>query len=129
MNTRLLKDTIGWGFLLWLIGYVLGFIFFAFVPQDMVGWFIMPIGIAIAVWVLLKKITAPRLQYYVLIAVVWTVIAIICDYLFLVLLLKPADGYYKLDVYLYYALTFVLPLLVGWRKRVTGTRSPSTSSE
>jgi hypothetical protein len=29
---------------------------------------------------------------------------------------KPADGYYKLDVYLYYILTFALPLIVGWRK-------------
>jgi hypothetical protein len=28
----------------------------------------------------------------------------------------PADGYYKIDVYLYYAFTFLLPILVGWRK-------------
>jgi hypothetical protein len=28
----------------------------------------------------------------------------------------PPDGYYKPDVYLYYVSTFVLPLIVGWRK-------------
>jgi len=39
-------------------------------------------------------------QYYVLLAVVWTLIAIVFDYLFLVKVFKSADGYYKLDVYL-----------------------------
>lgn len=43
----------------------------------------------------------------------WTLIAIIFDYFFLVKLLKPADGYYKLDVYLYYSLTFILPVVAG----------------
>jgi len=38
--------------------------------------------------------------------------------LFIVKAFKPADGYYKLDVYLYYALTFALPLIVGWRKKL-----------
>jgi hypothetical protein len=36
--------------------------------------------------------------------------------LFIVKLLNPADGYYKADVYLYYALTFISPLIVGWWK-------------
>jgi len=44
-------------------------------------------------------------------------IAVIFDYLFLVKMFKPTDGYYKLDVYLYYILTFLLPLIVGWRKK------------
>ncbi|HEY1303237.1 MAG TPA: hypothetical protein VGF24_06790 [Vicinamibacterales bacterium] len=37
-------------------------------------------------------------------------------YLFIVKALKPADGYYKLDVYLYYALTFLIPVTVGWKE-------------
>jgi hypothetical protein len=40
------------------------------------------------------------------------------DYFLLVKVFKPVDGYYKLDVYLYYVLTFILPLIVGWRKSV-----------
>ena len=38
------------------------------------------------------------------------------DYLLIVKVFSPPDGYYKLDVYLYYALTFIMPLVVGWLK-------------
>ncbi len=47
---------------------------------------------------------------------IWTVMAIFLDYIFLVKLLNPADGYYKLDVYLYYTITLILPIIVGWFK-------------
>lgn len=40
----MLKDTLGWGFLLWLIGYALGMILFSIVPHSLIGWIIMPIG-------------------------------------------------------------------------------------
>ena len=118
MTRQFIKDTLGWGFLLWLIGYALGMILFSIVPLYMIGWVIMPIGIVITLWVLFKKISGETLKYYFLLAVVWTLIAIVFDYFFLVKAFKPADGYYKLDVYLYYVLTFVLPLVVGWRKRI-----------
>ena len=117
MNRQLLKDTLGWGFVLWLIGYVLGIVLFSIVPLSLIGWIIMPIGIAIILWVLTRKIKSKAFNYYLLLAVAWTAIAIIFDYLFLVQTFKPADGYYKLDVYLYYSLTFILPLIVGWRKK------------
>lgn len=113
MDKQLLKYAFGWGFLLWLIGYILGIILFMVVPTSLVGWIIMPIGIAITAWVLLKKIRRNSFQDYLLLAVVWTLIAIVFDYLFLVKVFKPSDGYYKLDVYLYYALTFILPLIIG----------------
>ncbi|MEK7185850.1 MAG: hypothetical protein AAB675_00605 [Patescibacteria group bacterium] len=116
MNRQLFKDALGWGFLLWLIGYALGIMLFSIVPISMIGWIITPIGIALTLWVLFKKIKGETLQYYFRLAIVWTLIAIIFDYFFLVKAFKPADGYYKLDVYLYYVLTFVLPLIVGWRK-------------
>ena len=117
MKRQFLKDTLGWGFLLWLLGYVLGIILFMFVPPSILGWIIMPIGIVLTLWVLIKKIKGNSFQYYLLLAVLWTLIAIIFDYLFLVKVFNPADGYYKLDVYLYYALTFVLPLIIGWSKK------------
>lgn len=56
-------------------------------------------------------------NYYLRMAIGWTLIAVIFDYFFLVKVFKPADGYYKIDVYLYYVLTFVLPLIVGWIKK------------
>ena len=117
MNRQLLKDGIGWGFLLWLIGYVLGIILFTIVPFSVVGWVIMPFGISITIWVLLKKIKSKHFQYYLLLALIWTSLAITLDYFFLVKVFKPADGYYKLDVYLYYTFAFILPLIIGWGKQ------------
>lgn len=110
MNKNFLKEGLGWGILLWFIGYVLGIILFFIMPPDKLGWVIMPIGIVLTLWVCLRKIQAKDLSYYVKIAIIWTVIAVIFDYFFLVLLIKPEDGYYKLDVYLYYLFTFLLPL-------------------
>lgn len=122
MNKQLLKDAFGWGLLLWLIGYALGIMLFALVPLSLIGWIIMPIGTVITLWVLLKKVKADSFGYYALLAVVWVLIAIVFDYFFLVKAFKPADGYYKPDVYLYYALTFGLPLIVGWKKAMTPQR-------
>ena len=116
MSRRFWIDALLWGFVLWLIGYVLGILFFAFVPANLLGWAIMPIGILVALWILFTRVKGDSLQYYVLVALTWTAIAILADYFLLVQLFKPADGYYKLDVYLYYAITFVLPIVVGWWK-------------
>lgn len=35
MSKQLLKDTLGWGFILWLIGYALGMMLFAVVPLNL----------------------------------------------------------------------------------------------
>ncbi len=114
MNKPFIKDSLGWGFILWFIGYILGFVFFTLVPPAYLGWAIMPFGIAITLWVLFRKVKGDSMKYYLSIAVAWTLIAVVCDYLFLVMLLKPADGYYKLDVYIYYVLAFLMPLAVGY---------------
>jgi hypothetical protein len=116
MTKQFLKDALGWGFLLWLVGYILGIIFFAVVPAPLLGWVIMPFGILLTLWVLYKKVKADSLGYYMKMAVAWMLIAVVCDYFFLVKIFNPADGYYKVDVYLYYALTLALPLVVGWKK-------------
>ncbi len=117
MNKQLLKDSLGWGIILWLIGYLLGFIFFLVLPTSLIGWVIMPIGLIITLWVLLNKVKSESFEYYFILSVIWTLIAVAFDYLFIVEALKPADGYYKLDVYLYYALTFISPPIVGvWKK-------------
>lgn len=116
MNKKVFVDILGWGFLLWLIGYGLGIMLFVLVPPTVIGWIITPIGTAITLFVLFKKIRSTSFSYYLLISVSWLLIAVVCDYLFLVKAFKPADGYYKLDVYFYYFLTFALPILVGWRK-------------
>ncbi len=116
MNKKLFKEALGWGFLLWLVGYVLGIVLFMLVPVAYIGWIIMPIGIVITLWVLYRKIHSEKFNYFLKLGVVWTVMAVIFDYIFIVIMFTPDDGYYKLDVYFYYLFTLTLPLLVGWMK-------------
>jgi hypothetical protein len=115
------KDTIIWGAGLWFVGWVLGIVAFMMVPANMIGWVVSPIGILATLWVLFAKINPPAgeaggIMYYLKISVAWTIIAIVLDYLLLVQLFKPADGYYKPDVYFYYFTTFALPLIAWYFK-------------
>lgn len=118
MNKQLLRDSFGWGFFLWLVGYVLGILLFPVVATSLIGWAILPIGTLVTLWVLSTRVKGESLQSYFVLATVWTLIAVVCDYLLLVRVFNPSDGYYKLDVYLYYSLTFTLPLAVGLGKQV-----------
>lgn len=120
---KTLMQVLGWGIGLWLIGYILGIIFFPILPISMIGWLIMPIGAIITLWVLFKRIKLESFHSYLILAITWTLIAIIFDYFFLVKIFKPSDGYYKLDVYLYYVFTFTLPLIVGWYKNFNRRKS------
>lgn len=42
MTKQFYKDAFGWGFVLWLIDYVLGIILFMAVPVDLIGWIVTP---------------------------------------------------------------------------------------
>jgi len=116
MDAQTFIDALGWGFTLWLIGYILGILLFFVLPAALIGWAILPVGIVITLYVLLTRITGSDLRHYALLAVSWTAIAIACDYVFIVLLFRPEEAYYKADVYVYYVLMVFLPLAVGWLK-------------
>ena len=115
MKLQTIKDSIGWGFLLWFIGYLLGIVLFVVVSTDMIGWVLSPVATLFTLWVLIKKIKSKQFAYYVMIGIVWTIIAIIFDYVFIVTLFK-STSYYKLDVYVYYVIMFMLPVVVGMKK-------------
>jgi len=115
-HAKVFLNTVLWGLALWFFGYVLGFVFFMFAPQALIGWYIMPFGVAATLWVLLAKIKRNKFDGYVILGVIWTLIAVLFDYLFIVKLLQSAN-YYKPDVYMYYLLTFILPIVVGWRSK------------
>jgi hypothetical protein len=112
---KIFLNTVFWGFILWLFGYALGVVFFAFVPKEALGWAIMPFGFLATLWVLFKKIKREKFGCFIGLGVVWTVIAVVLDYVFIVKLFNSTD-YYKIDVYIYYILTFMLPVIVGWYK-------------
>ena len=117
LNKQFFADTLIWGFLLWLLGYILGIVLFMLVSTSIIGWIIIPIATIITFWVLIKKIKSISIQYYLIIGIIWTLLAIILDYILIVKAFNPVDGYYKPDVYLYYALTFMLPIFIGALKQ------------
>lgn len=119
-NRLLLVDGLAWGFLLWLIGYILGIVFFAFVPPGDIGWYVMPLGFAATCFALWKWVRPDWMWPALVVGVIWCMIAIVFDYMLIVRLLAPADGYYKLDVYLYYVSALVMPPLGAWLRRRNG---------
>ncbi|OPY36382.1 MAG: hypothetical protein A4E35_01921 [Methanoregula sp. PtaU1.Bin051] len=108
-----IKDTAGLGTGLWLIGYLLSLVLFFSPLAKMMGWILLivctPVTIVIAWWWFHKR-DLP-LNYYAKVGVAWTMIAVVLDYLFIVLLLHAT--YYGPDVFVYYTLTFVIPVGVG----------------
>jgi len=111
-----LINTVIWGFVLWLIGYIAGFVLFFILPKAYIGWAITPFATLISIWVLMKKVRRPELMCYFSLGLLWTIMAVGLDYLFIVKMLKTGASYYKPDVFLYYILTFILPIMVGYWK-------------
>jgi hypothetical protein len=108
-----IKDAVGLGTLLWLFGYVASLILFFTPLVNNMGWIISaifaPVTIVIT-WLWFRARGLPLL-YFVKVGIVWTVIAIVLDYLFIVQLFQAT--YYETDVFVYYALTFLIPAGVG----------------
>jgi hypothetical protein len=117
MGSFIKRDVLGFGLFLWLVGYLLGFVFYAFVPTALIGWFVMPLGIGLTCLVLWKWVRVASMRDAVLLGIAWSAIAIAGDYLFIVRLLSPPDGYYKPDVYLYYLITLALPIVAALIRR------------
>lgn len=110
-----LTNTLLWGFVLWFVGYVAGIILFMVVPNGYIGWVISPLATLFMVWVVLKKVKRPELSCYFGLGFVWTIMAVALDYIFIVKLFNSKE-YYQSDVFLYYVLTLILPLCVGYWK-------------
>ena len=107
------KDTAGLGIVLWLLGYLASMVLFFTPFAGIMGWIITavftPVTVAIAWWWFRAR--RLPLAYYVKVGAAWTLIAVVFDYLFIVLLLQAE--YYRPDVFVYYALTFLIPVGVG----------------
>ena len=108
------KDTAGIGILLWLIGYLASLGLFFSPLHGIMGWILLgictPVSVIITWWWFRKRDLS--LYYYTFVGITWTVIAVIFDYLFIVLFFNAT--YYGADVYLYYLVTFLIPVIVGF---------------
>lgn len=114
LTRKILIDTLLLGFFVWLIGYLAGIVLYFFLSPDVLGWVLFTFFTPIVIFLCYKRFgkRKERISYYALVASVWLIIAVVFDYLFLVKLLNPSN-YYKLDIYVYYASTFLIPFLVG----------------
>ena len=110
------KNMLFWGFILWFAGYIASIILFFVVPKEYIGWVITPLAIVFTIWVLIHKVKRPELMCYFGTGLIWTIMAVALDFFFIVLLLNAGIAYYKPDVLLYYFLTFILPIVVGYWK-------------
>jgi len=112
MKVRII-DTIGIGTALWLFGYLASLALFFSPVANIMGWIITavftPITIGITWWRFRGRNLPP--SYFVTVGAAWTVIAVVFDYLFIVRLFQAT--YYRPDVFVYYALTFLIPVAVG----------------
>ncbi len=111
-----LADLFGFGFALWLFGFVLGMMLFSIVPTAYLGLVITPFAFAAALWVCLRRFRGRGDSglYLLSVGAVWLFIAVSFDYIFLVRAFSVAN-YYDFDVFLYYFITFFLPIAVGRR--------------
>ena len=109
-----IKDTAGLGTGLWLMGYLASLALFFSPYAVMMGWILLaiftPVTIAVTWWWFRQRERLPLL-YYAGVGVAWALIAIVFDYLFIVLLFRAT--YYGADVFVYYVLTFFIPVGVG----------------
>ena len=102
------------GIFVWFIGYLAGIVLYFFLSPDILGWVLFAIFTPIVILLCYMRFgkREESISYYAFVAAVWLIVAIVFDYLFLVKLLNP-PVYYKLDVYVYYASTFLIPFLIG----------------
>ena len=114
MAKTILVDAPALGIFVWLIGYLAGIVLYFFISPDILGWVLFAIFTPIVILLCYKRFgkREESISYYAFVAAVWLIVALVFDYLFLVKLLNP-PVYYKLDVYVYYASTFLIPFLVG----------------
>jgi len=109
-----IKDTAGLGTGLWLIGYLASLALFFTPLAGIMGWILLivftPVTIAITWWWFRQR-ESLRVQYYAGVGVAWMLIAVVLDYLFIVMLFQAT--YYGPDVFVYYAMTFLIPVGVG----------------
>jgi hypothetical protein len=109
-----IKDIAVLGTALWLIGYLASLVLFFTPYAGVMGWILIavftPVTIVIVLWWFRKRERLP-LQYYAGVGVAWVLIAIALDYLFIVQLFHA--NYYGTDVFVYYAVTYLIPVGVG----------------
>ncbi len=116
---QVLIDTVGLGFLVWLIGYAMGFVIITLpgypdvMQQPAVlavfGTVMAVVTGGLAFWRFRGRRGATW-GYACGVGASWLAVAVVCDFVFIVLLFG-AWNYYRLDIAVYYAVTLVAPAI------------------
>ena len=124
---QILKDALGPGTFFWLIGYLAGMVLFFTPFSNSMGWIILvlftPFTIGVTWWWFRSR-ERLSLPYYAGVGVAWMLIAVVLDSFFIVTLFKSTT-YYAPDVFLYYALMFLIPVGVGLELNRAGAVVPA----
>jgi hypothetical protein len=107
-------DIFVFGIFIWLMGYIASIILFPFVPDNILGWILCIIFTPITIIIAYLRFRNRKLKLfcYFMTGVFWAIIAMILDYFFIVRLFNSVT-YYKPDVFVYYIVTFLIPLIIG----------------
>ena len=110
-----IKDTVVLGLGLWLIGYLASLVLFFSPYAGIMGSILLiiftPVTIAVTWWWFRQR-KGLSVEYYAKVGIAWVLIAIVFDYLFIVQLFQAT--YYEADVFVYYVMTFLIPVGVGF---------------
>src|SRR5262245_15946099 len=116
-----LIDMLGLGLLLWALGYAMGFVIITLpgYPDVMLqpamlagfGLLVTAVTSGLAYWRFRGR-GGISWAHAAAIGASWLGVAVVCDFLFIVLLFQ-AWNYYRPDVALYYAITLVAPALAA----------------
>ena len=112
---QILRDTLGMGGLLWLAGYLASMaVYFSWLDYAVWGRVVLVLYIPFAIGITAWYFAGRNLSfwYYSAVGIAWCLAAIVLDYPFIVLRFG-AFRYYTPDVYLYYALMFLIPVMIG----------------
>ncbi len=116
-----LVDTLGLGFLVWLIGYAMGFVIITLpgypdvMQRPPLLLVFALVGAAVTGGLAAWRFRGRRgltWRYAWAIGLSWLGVAVVCDFLFIVLLFQ-AWSYYRLDIAVYYAVTLVAPAIAA----------------
>ncbi len=104
------------GSAIWLLGYVVSIVLYGFVPNSILGLILFVLLTPLTVYIAYLRFRKRKetATYYFAVALVWVVLAIAFDYIFIVKAFN-SQGYYKADVFVYYLTTFIIPLAVGFK--------------
>lgn len=99
------------GVAVWLLGFALSLVLFTFVPLPVLGWVLLGPLLLVTVGAA-AHVDPPNPREALPVALGWLGLALILDNVFVVRLFG-VQAFYDLDVAVYYAATFAIPLLIG----------------